>query len=321
MTLASSKRLLLIVSERIGDVIFCTPAIDLLKKKLPDVQLAILAPSAAAASVFEHNPAIQNIHLAPDKKILKILAQHYDGVIDFHNSKVTRQYSARLNLPTHNSPRTKTQQHQSQVATEFVARLLNCPLPEAAPYLLYPQPEHFKNIEQLLKTAGVDLENDILIGCHMGCSQIVRRGWKRWKKTTGHKSWPVENFKQLEQTLRHYNPRIRFILTGSKGESHLCQQVTAASQQAVDLSGKTSVLELTALMNYLQLFLTGDTGPLHVACATAKPIVALFGPTSPQESGPYPFKPQHIVIHQADIEAIAVDPVYHVIKEILSSSQ
>src|SRR5690349_10067263 len=107
------KRLLLIISERIGDVIFCTPAVALLKQQLPDARLDILAPSAAAASVFEYNPAIQTIYTAPDKKTLKKLAGEYDSVIDFHNNKISKKYSALLNLPTHHSPRIKKHQHQS----------------------------------------------------------------------------------------------------------------------------------------------------------------------------------------------------------------
>lgn len=312
------NRLLVIVSERIGDVIFCTPAIALLKQQLPAAAIDVLAPSAAAASVFEHNPIIRNIYTAPDKKTLKTLANEYDNVIDFHNNKITRQYSAALNLPIYNSPRSKRDMHQSAVACEFITSLLNCNLPDPSPYLLYPQPKHFNNIEQLLADAHVDLNNDILIGCHMGCSQIMRRGWKIWKKTEGHKSWPVTNFIELEQKLRRNEPRIRFILTGSKSESHLCQQLAVQSKKAVDLSGKTSVLELTALMNYLHIFLTGDTGPLHVACATSKPVVTLFGPTSPIETGPYPLAKHHTVIHKPQIEEIAVDTVYLAIKDNLT---
>jgi ADP-heptose:LPS heptosyltransferase len=313
------KRLLLIVSERIGDVIFCTPAIAFLKQQLPDSTIDILAPSAAAAGVFAHNPIIRNIYTAPDKKILKQLSKEYDNIIDFHNNKITRKYSDLLRLPTQRSPRTKSNQHQSAVATEFIAQLLKCVQPQPSQYLLYPQPEHFKNVERLLQAANIDLDNDILIGCHMGCSQITRKGWKFWKKTDDHKSWPVENFKKLEQKLQNENAKIRFILTGSKSESHLCQQLTAHSTRAVDLSGKTSVLELTALINYLHLFLTGDTGPLHVACATTKPIVSLFGPTSPIETGPYPLRPQHKIIQQSKIEEISVDNVYHTIKTTLAN--
>lgn len=317
MALALGKRLLLITSERIGDVIFCTPAIALLKQQLPDATLTILAPSPAAASVFAHNPAIQYIYTAPDKKTLKRLAQEHDSVIDLHNNKITRYYSDALRLPVQRSPRTKPNQHQSAVASEFIAGLLNCAAPAPTDYLLYPQPEHFKKIEQLFQAADVDLHHDVLIGCHMGCSQITRKGWKFWKKTAGHKSWPIENFKQLEEQLRRDNHNVRFVLTGSKNESHLCQQLTAHSERAIDLSGQTSVLELSALMHYLHLFLTGDTGPLHIASTTHKPIVTLFGSTSPTETGPYPLKPQHKIIQATIIEGISVNEVYSSIKETL----
>jgi ADP-heptose:LPS heptosyltransferase len=313
------KNILLLVSERIGDAIFCTPALALLKQQRPASLLAILAPSAAAASVFEHNPAINHIYSAPDATSLKKLAQHYDCVIDLHNNKITRRYSTLLKLPTYRSPRIRAHQHQSLVATEFIAGLLNCTLPAPAPYLLYPQPEHFIRIQKLLDAAAVNQQTDILIGCHMGCSQITRKGWKFWKKTAQHKSWPVENFITLAERLKQNNPRIRFVLTGSASESHLCRQFTTQVKHAIDLSGKTSVLELSALMHSLNLFLTGDTGPLHIACATNKPIAALFGPTSPIETGPYPLKPYHQIIQGSPIEVITVDAVYEAINNLLAA--
>lgn len=219
------QRLLLIVSERIGDVIFCTPAIQLLKQRLPNATINVLAPSAGAGSVLMHNPAINHIYTSPDKATLKKLSREHDTIIDLHNSKLTRRYSSLLKLPAHASPRIRAGGHQSAVATEFITSLLQCASPQPCSYLLYPQTAHFQKAEQLLAQAGVNINEDILIGCHIGCSQITRRGWKIWKKTDNHKSWPVENFKSLEQKLRYENAKIRFILTGSSSESYLCQQI------------------------------------------------------------------------------------------------
>jgi ADP-heptose:LPS heptosyltransferase len=74
--------------------------------------------------------------------------------------------------------------------------------------------------------------------------------------------------------------------------------------QVINLIGKTSLLELAALMRQLRMFVTHDTGALHVACATGVPLVGLFGPTEPSQTGPYPRRPQDILLRKTKIEEI-----------------
>lgn len=312
------KKILLVVSERIGDVIFCTPAIALLRQQLNDAKIAVIAPSHAAASVFAHNPCVDIVYTAPTKKQLLPLRREYDTVIDLHNSKRTRAYTEHLKLPCCNSPRSKTNQHQSHVASEFIAALLGCSIPPTTRYALYPQPQHFQAVEQLLRSHQVDLTQHILIGCHMGCNQVMRHRWKIWKKTEAHKAWPVENFIALEKQLQQTHPCIRLVLTGSNSEAHLCRKVSQHANQAIDLAGKTSVLDMAALMRYCKVFLTGDTGPLHIACSSEIPVVTLFGPTSPIETGPHPKHERHRVIHQTQMTDITVESVYQNLQTFLS---
>ena len=61
----------------------------------------------------------------------------------------------------------------------------------------------------------------------------------------------------------------------------------ADSPYVIPLMGKTSLLELAALEKAASVHVSSDTGPLHIANAMKTPIVALFGPTMPQRSGPY----------------------------------
>ena len=89
----------------------------------------------------------------------------------------------------------------------------------------------------------------------------------------------------------------------------------ADSPYVIPLMGKTSLLELAALEKAASVHVSSDTGPLHIANAMKTPIVALFGPTMPQRSGPYgnPYStvlmaknPGH---EDTDMSTISVDQV------------
>jgi ADP-heptose:LPS heptosyltransferase len=60
-----------------------------------------------------------------------------------------------------------------------------------------------------------------------------------------------------------------------------------AGPRCLDLTGKLSLLEMVEWLRLSELLVTNDTGPMHVAAALGKPVVALFGPTTPRRTGPY----------------------------------
>jgi heptosyltransferase-1 len=61
----------------------------------------------------------------------------------------------------------------------------------------------------------------------------------------------------------------------------------AAPDKVMNLCGRTSLPEMVELLRLGDLLVTNDTGPMHVAAALGKPVVALFGPTEARRTGPY----------------------------------
>jgi heptosyltransferase I len=57
--------------------------------------------------------------------------------------------------------------------------------------------------------------------------------------------------------------------------------------RVTNLCGATTLPEMIELLRLCDLLITNDTGPMHVAAALGKPLVALFGPTTPERTGPY----------------------------------
>jgi ADP-heptose:LPS heptosyltransferase len=57
--------------------------------------------------------------------------------------------------------------------------------------------------------------------------------------------------------------------------------------RCLDLTGRISLPGMIEALRRMDLLVTNDTGPMHVAAALGKPVVALFGPTDPSRTGPY----------------------------------
>ena len=108
----------------------------------------------------------------------------------------------------------------------------------------------------------------------------------------GAKQWPTQRFGELARHLteRGYDVTVN----AARREDPLAREVVAASEGAACISAGT-VAELMALMRRTDLFIGGDSGPMHLAAALAVPTVALFGPTSPERNGPWGPGPKRVL--------------------------
>jgi heptosyltransferase-1 len=159
----------------------------------------------------------------------------------------------------------------------------------------------------------------------------------RWKT----KRWPAEKYANLinEISARYPVSRLKnivskaakIILLGDINDKPAAQSVIYKTKaDIIDLSGKTNLLELTALLKGADLLITNDSGTMHLADYLGIPIVALFGPTDPKRTGP---KGKDVRIIKADIpcspcfkreceenkcmESISEEMVLAVVEEVL----
>ena len=100
-----------------------------------------------------------------------------------------------------------------------------------------------------------------------------------------NKLWPVERFGALGPPLRARG--LVPLVTFGPGEEAVAERVVAASNGSVERAFPTTLLELVELLRRARLLIAGDTGPLHIACALATPVVGLYGPTDPARNGPF----------------------------------
>ena len=103
-----------------------------------------------------------------------------------------------------------------------------------------------------------------------------------------NKRWPVQHFAELVRALAQKFPDARFAVLGGKDDAPLGEYIfQAAPEKVLNLCGTTTLPEMIEWVRRCDLLITNDTGPMHVAAAMNKPLVALFGPTAPERTGPY----------------------------------
>lgn len=115
---------------------------------------------------------------------------------------------------------------------------------------------------------------------------------------SGSRRWPVVRWREVVRALSSDGRRV--LVTGGPDERRRCARVAAGQPAVWDLSGTLSVAALADLVAGASLFISGDTGPAHLATAYVTPSVLLFGPTSPARWGPAIDADRHIVLWHGD---------------------
>ena len=130
-----------------------------------------------------------------------------------------------------------------------------------------------ESVKEMLKAAGA--EGKTLVGVHPGSV---------WPT----KCWPLENYAKLI-TRMEKELGVTAVLVGGKTDLALSEQVSRlCDAHPVNFATKTSLTELMALMKHFKLFVTNDSGPMHIATAFGVPTLAIFGPTT-KELGFFPY--------------------------------
>ena len=282
-------KILLLQLKRIGDLILTTPAVAALRESFPDTQLTIIVSSKCADLL----PAIPNV----DRTLMarrnprdlalffSIAGRGFDYCIDFTGNDRSAFLAFLSGAPRRMvSYRVHEQSKmRGRAYTDFVNIRMrdvhtidyNLALLEPlaiqtavsrAPYLQLPQMAHDK-ADALRRDWKITRPYVIL---HPGSA----RREKLWEP--GRWAEVIDHFGR--------NNDIDLVLTSGPSpdeQAHVAAIKNNAQQQIIDLSGKTNLLTLAALLGQSRGLVTVDSAPVHLAAATRTPQVVLFGPTNP----------------------------------------
>lgn len=288
----------------LGDAVMCEPALSHVRTLFPHAEITLLV-KPAIADLLAHHPAVTRTLVYDDRgrhagltgkwTLAGVLRRHrFHLAILFQNAfeaalisflaGIPRRFgyatdgrSLLLSDPVLVPPR-RAQRHQVEYYWDLLKPLGGqgqAPAPR-----LFVTPEEITLIAARLAEAGIGA-SDLVIGVNPG-------------STYGHaKRWLPERYAEVvnravKDVQAQTGGRVGVAIVGAKGEEPLGQAIAdQIKTRTVVCSGQTTVRELMALVKRCQLFLTNDTGPMHVAAAFKVPLVAVFGPTDWQTTSPF----------------------------------
>ncbi len=296
-------RILIIKPSSFGDVIHALPVLHGLRHRYPKARISWLV-AHICAGLLENHPALDEIIRFDRKRygrlgrslsvsiefmefVNDIRARRFDLVIDlqglfrsgflaFASGASTRIgfAQAREFAPLFYTHRLSCRDPEMHAVDRnyLVARTLgfeDVPLAFDLPMSVLAQ----ERAQAILAAVGVSPQD----------SYILMGPGTRWET----KIWPAAHFAQLARRIRQ-ELGYRVALIGMESEVDVARNVEQlAGDAVVNLAGKTNLSELIALIERSEAVVMHDSGPMHLAGALGKPMVALYGPTSPQRTGPY----------------------------------
>ncbi|MBI5521926.1 MAG: lipopolysaccharide heptosyltransferase I [Desulfarculus sp.] len=292
-------KVLIVKLSALGDVVQSLPVAMAIRGQVPQAQVDWLV-EAPSAGLLEGHPALSRVLVSPRRRPggrslgqvrqwLKVLrAVEYDAVLDLQGLMKSAIFvglgRGRRKIGfsggkeplaawalTERLPAYDPQRHALERYLDLLGPLgLERPAPPR--FGLEPQAPALAKAEALLA------------GRRPGRQLVVLHPVAKWES----KLWPVAHWARLARLL--HQAGLDLVLSGSAADRGVTQAMAGQAGLAEglwDLAGAVSLKELAAVLSLADLTVATDTGVMHLAAALGRPVVALFGPTSPGRTGPY----------------------------------
>jgi lipopolysaccharide heptosyltransferase II len=277
----SSKELKILVIRPggIGDAVLLYPALKVLREGFKDAEINVLAEKRNSG-ILKGCPYISNVFLydlRPPIELFKALKANYDMVIDTEQwHRFTAAASYLTKAPVRVGFRTNER-----------AELFTLPVS-------YRQDEYevysFLNLVSAITGEKYDFdESEPFIPLDPNliskiCPSILefRKGWSAvvgvfTGATVPERRWGVHNFARVSKALSKEGIRTVIVGGNAKLEDSRKFEEIAGRENVLNFVGKTSLMETAAVISRVDLFITGDTGLMHIAYGVGTPTVSLFG--------------------------------------------
>ncbi|MBN2413304.1 lipopolysaccharide heptosyltransferase II [candidate division KSB1 bacterium] len=297
------KKILIIQTAFIGDVILTTPLLKGVKNAYKKTQIHIIV-IPATKNLLGKNPFVDKIIVYDKRKddkglkgfirlVRQLKKEKYDIVLSPHRSMRSALIALltgakkRIGFNTSAGSFLYTDKiHYIQTIHEIDRNLslveaLETTISDRQPKVFVDH-QDIESVKQLLATEKIDTNNP-LIAVAPGSVWFTKK-------------WPDEYFKELVKKLAGEGYTV-FLIGGDADEPDCRHIVQAANGSVYNLAGKLTLRESAALLKKCKVLVSNDSGALHLAVAAGTHVIAIFGPTVPA-FGFYPYGENHTIIEQ-----------------------
>jgi heptosyltransferase III len=294
------KNLLIVRTDRIGDVVLSLPLAGIIKKHFPGCRVTFLVREYTK-SIAESNPLIDEILILKEnngkillKDNISLLSEHkFDSAIIVSPSFITafliflssikfrigtgyRWYSFLFNEKIYEH-RKYGEKHELEFNVDLLTPFnikenINF---ENVKFDFFADGNKKSEIEKILKNEKIIVGKKPIIIIHPGSGGSAI-------------DWPLNRFKELITAILS-EIDVEILLTGSVSERALCEELTV-SENVRNYAGRFDLAELIALIDVCDIFISNSTGPIHIAAALGKYTIGFYPKIpacSPERWGPY----------------------------------
>ena len=293
--MTSAKRILIVGPAWIGDMVMAQTLFKLLKERRPEVELDVLAPTWTIPLLDRMPEVKQSINLPFNHGELRLrdryyfakslLNKHYDQAIVLPNSfksalipfwaNIPRRtgWVGEMRYPLLNDARRLDRTKLPLMIQQFMALGIekdeHLPQQPALPLLSISKTSVEKTLRDLKLT---QTESPILVLCPSAEFGPAKR-------------WPAEYYAEVAKAKLAENWQVW--LFGSAKEKAITDQIAALTDhRALNLAGATKLTEAVDLLSLANLVISNDSGLMHIAAALSRPLVVLYGSTTPHFTPP-----------------------------------
>jgi ADP-heptose:LPS heptosyltransferase len=306
------QRVLLVRLRSIGDTVLMTPCLAALKAWRPDLEIAVVSEQLAAP-LLEGHPLVDELIIAkqPVRSRASLIARlrnaRFDVAFNMHGGS-TGTILARLSGARHSAgyrglplswllsdraPSPDVILGRSRIhSVEQQLALLNwsgVPLPESRPRLsLLVRSEITARLRARLRTLGGPAWNEAVAAVAGGFGCIVPGAAFESKR------WTTEGFAAVADHLsERWN--LPSVVIAGQGQEGLARAVASATRARSPVLDGLSLKELAALLEMARVFVGNDSGPMHIAAALGRPVVAVWGSSDSTVWHPWTETPWRVV--------------------------
>jgi heptosyltransferase-2 len=307
----------------LGDAVMTTPALMRLRQARPNAHITLLTPEKLAGLYAGQSCVDDVVAISPTDTLWKVAqmlrGRSFTTGIAFPNSarSALELWLARIPkrigigrplLLTQSLPRRVGAVEMKKRSADEVERRIR---ENRAPDVFPTEAHHVRDYLYIVGALGASVEPmppRVEVGANIieqvrekfGLTHLAGRAWFGLAPGAEYgpaKRWPAERFVETAVALQK-KTNCRWAAFGAAADRELAEKIGKdAGGNILNLAGQTTLQELAAALKICELVVTNDTGPMHLASAVGTPVVAIFGSTSPELTGPV-FSPLARIIRQ-----------------------